>query len=85
MSELSVFEYEDVLVVDSCLIAQRLGIEHESFMRTVENYQSQTEQTFGQFRFEIGTVTNLVACIVSINYFWRVADAGRSLHTVSCR
>ena len=54
MAELSIFEYDDVLVVDSRLIAQGLGIEHESFMRTLKNYQIQAEQAFGSLRFEIG-------------------------------
>ncbi len=54
MDELSVFRHEDVLVVDSRLIAARLGIEHESFIRTIKIYQAQAEQAFGVFRFQIG-------------------------------
>ena len=56
MNELSVFEYEDVLVVDSRLIAQRLGIEHETFIKNIETYQTQAEQAFGIFRFQIGKI-----------------------------
>lgn len=55
MSELMVARGSDgVLVVDSRLVAQELGIEHESFMKTVEKYKTQAEQAFGGLRFEIG-------------------------------
>lgn len=57
MSFLSVSEYDDgALVVDSRLIAERLGIEHESFLRTIDTYQTQLEQAFGILRFEIGKI-----------------------------
>lgn len=49
-----VTEKDGVLLVDSRLIASRIGIEHESFMRTVAKYQSQTEQAFVGLRLEIG-------------------------------
>ena len=54
MSDLVVIEYEGTLVVDSRLVAQELGIEHESFMVTIKKYKTQTEEAFGQLRFEIG-------------------------------
>lgn len=54
MDELSVFEYEGELVVDSRLVAERLGIEHESFLRTIDTYQNDIEQAFGVFRFQFG-------------------------------
>jgi Phage regulatory protein Rha (Phage_pRha) len=55
MSDFIVSQHSDnVLVIDSRLIAQELGIEHESFMKTVDKYQKQTEQAFGVLRFEIG-------------------------------
>lgn len=57
MAELSVFESDGELFVDSRLIAERLGIEHESFLRTLETYETQIEQAFGVFRFEIGKPT----------------------------
>lgn len=40
------------LVVDSRLIAERLGIEHINFMEAIGDYQTQTEQAFGIVRFE---------------------------------
>lgn len=54
MTDFSVFQHDDgALVVDSRLVAQRLGIEHGSFMKTVEKYKTQSEQAFGVFRFQI--------------------------------
>ena len=54
MPELVAFEFDGELVVDSRLIAERLAIEHESFMRTVDTYQTLVEKAFGVFRFQIG-------------------------------
>ena len=55
MPDLTVITHSDgVLVVDSRLIAHELGIEHESFIKTIKQYQTQTEQAFGVLRFEIG-------------------------------
>jgi Phage regulatory protein Rha (Phage_pRha) len=56
MSDFIVTQHSDnVLVVDSRLIAQELGIEHESFMKTVEKYKTQAQQAFGTIRFQIGS------------------------------
>jgi phage regulator Rha-like protein len=44
----------DKLVVDSRLVAMDLGIEHESFMRTIKKYEAKIEQRFGVIRFENG-------------------------------
>lgn len=54
MTILSVIERDGVLVVDSRLIAQQLGIEHESFIRNLKKYQTRIESRFGVIRFEIG-------------------------------
>lgn len=56
MAEILVVEHSEdgALVVDSRLIAEQLGIEHESFMRTIKKYEKETEQAFGVLRFEIG-------------------------------
>jgi hypothetical protein len=58
MSDFIVTQHSDnVLVVDSRLIAQELGIEHENFIETVRKYQKQAEQAFGVLRFETGKPT----------------------------
>ena len=54
MADLEIFDDGGNLYVDSRLIAERLRIKHESFLRTVDNYQSQIESAFGGLRFEIG-------------------------------
>lgn len=55
MTDFSVFQHEDgALVVDSRLVAQRLGIEHENLMSTLNKYRTQLEQAFGGLRFETG-------------------------------
>lgn len=41
MSNLTVSERDSVLVVDSRLIAPRLGIEHRSFVKTIDRYREQ--------------------------------------------
>jgi len=56
MVEIIVIEKDGVLLVDSRLIAARIAIEHESFMRTITKYQTQAEQAFGILRFEIGEI-----------------------------
>lgn len=48
--------------VDSRLIAQSLGIEHESFMRTISTYQTRIEK-LGSLRFEIGARKRAVGAI----------------------
>lgn len=46
--------------IDSRLVAKSLGIEHESFMRTLAVYQKELEE-LGLLRFEIGAVKELGA------------------------
>lgn len=52
MSNLSVIERDSVLVVDSRLIAQDLGIAHKNLLETLDNYLSRIEAAFGVVRFE---------------------------------
>jgi phage regulator Rha-like protein len=54
MSNIEVTTKNDVLVVDSRLIAEDLGIEHESFFRTIKKYEGKLEQRFGIIRFVNG-------------------------------
>jgi Rha family phage regulatory protein len=52
MSDLTVKEHNDKLVVDSRLIAESLGIKHKNFLATIEKYQTQIESSFGAIAFE---------------------------------
>jgi phage regulator Rha-like protein len=51
MSNLTILEHNDVLVVDSRLIAERLAIKHKNFLATIEKYDSQIESSFGAVAF----------------------------------
>lgn len=51
---LDIVTINETLVVDSRLIAEELGIAHESFFRTIKRYETKIEQRFGCIRFEIG-------------------------------
>ena len=52
MSAIEIQNQGGVLVVDSRLIAQDLGIEHRSLLQLIDDYQTQVEQAFGILRFE---------------------------------
>ncbi len=52
MTNLTVNERDSVLVVDSRLIAESLGIAHKNFLATLEKYKSQIESNFGAIAFE---------------------------------
>jgi len=60
---LSIVEQDGTLLVDSRLIADRLGIQHESFIKTIRKHRERVEQRFGNLRFNIGTVTNSVGAV----------------------
>jgi len=44
-----------VLLVDSRLIAQRLEIQHDNLLQTVQEYQTVIEEAFGVILFQTGT------------------------------
>lgn len=46
----------EVLVVDSRLLAQELGVTHKAFMETIRKYEKQAEQSFGILRFETAEI-----------------------------
>ena len=53
MNSLTVLEVQGQLVVDSRLIAEELGIQHENFRKTVEKYLNEIQE-FGVIVFESG-------------------------------
>lgn len=54
---ISITQQGDTLVVDSRLIAERLGVGHGDWFRnTLLKYQTETEQAFGLLRFERGEI-----------------------------
>jgi len=53
LTKIDVIEQGDVLVVDSRLIADELGIEHHTFLKTVNKYLDRIESRFGVVRFVV--------------------------------
>jgi phage regulator Rha-like protein len=53
MTDITLSSIGSTAVVDSRIIAEQLGIEHDSFMKNVKSYQVEIEQAFGVLRFEI--------------------------------
>jgi phage regulator Rha-like protein len=80
---LQVIEKDNELIVDSRLVAQRLGIEHESFMRTINKYKSRIEKRFGHIRFEIETVINSVKAVNESIFAYLTEDQATTLMTFS--
>ncbi|MFB2769811.1 Rha family transcriptional regulator [Pelatocladus sp. BLCC-F211] len=56
MSKLNVIDREGLLVVDSRLIAEELGIQHKNFLATLDKYIEEIEEDWGQVAFETETV-----------------------------
>ncbi len=52
MTNLTIEERDSVLVVDSRLIADSLGIAHKNLLATIEKYKQQIESTFGIIAFQ---------------------------------
>lgn len=66
---IAITQQGDALVVDSRLIAERLGVNHKDWYRNILlKYQTETEQAFGQLRFENGTVKNSVGAVNKVNF-----------------
>ena len=51
-TNITAFNRDGEIVVDSRLIAERLGIDHSNFLETIEKHRTIATQTFGIFRFE---------------------------------
>lgn len=80
---LQIIEKDNELIVDSRLISQRLDIEHESFMRTINKYKARVEKRFGHIRFEIETVTNSVKAVNESIFAYLTEDQATTLMTFS--
>lgn len=80
---LDVSEFDGILVVDSRLIAERLGIQHESFLKTIRKHRERIEQKFGHLRFEIGTVRNSVGAVNETTFVMLTEPQATTLMTLS--
>lgn len=84
MSELiQVLQINEVEVVDSRIIADELGVQHESLIRTIKTYQPTIEQEFGHLRFENGTVRNSVGAVNQIGFYFLTEDQAIFVGTLS--
>lgn len=80
---LAVVEQDGVLVVDSRLIAERLGIQHDSFLKTTRKHREKIESKFGQIRFQVGTVQNSVGAINEVTFALLTEPQANILMTLS--
>ena len=82
-TDITAFSRGGELVVDSRLIAERLGIKHENFMQTIKKHGYRIEKRFGQFRFETGTVRNSVGAVNETIYVLLTEPQATALMTFS--
>lgn len=78
---LQVTEQNGDLVVDSRLIALRLDIQHETFMRTIKKYESKIEKRFGCIRFDFGVPESATGN--PPKFAWLTEDQATTLMTFS--
>jgi phage regulator Rha-like protein len=80
----SVVDQDGELVVDSRLVAERLGIEVKSFHRTINEYEAQIQEEFGCQRRENANVDMPTGGIRSdFSHYWLNEDAATFLMTLS--
>ena len=81
---IAITQQGNALVVDSRLIAERLGVNHSDWYRNIIlKYQADTEQAFGHLRFTNGTVTNSVGAVNKVNFVLLTEDQATFLMTLS--
>jgi len=95
MSDFDIFQYpsDNVIVVDSRLIASYLGINHSDWMQNIiRKYQTQTEQSFGSLRFEnevkkreFGGTVERFAWLTEEQALFYVTLSKNSLRVVECK
>lgn len=79
---------DDTQVVDSRLIAESLGIEHASFLKTIKKHKTAIERDFARVRFEIrpletnGGVQNKTLCYLTENQAIFLATLSRNSEKV---
>ncbi|WP_009630477.1 Rha family transcriptional regulator [Synechocystis sp. PCC 7509] len=69
MSNLTVTERNGILVVDSRLVAQELGIEHHTLLKTIDKYSARLE-TKSPLRFEVDVVKRVQGGGSNTRYAW---------------
>ncbi len=82
MSNLSVVEFQGQNVVDSRLVADELGIQHSSFIRTIKKYATKI-QRFGHLGFQIETVENSVGAVNQVTFCYLNEEQATFVMTLS--
>lgn len=82
LAQIDVIDRDGELVVDSRLIARELGIEHESFVRTIKKYWTEIQE-FGHLRFENGTATNSAGAKNTTVFYYLNEDQATYVMTLS--
>ncbi len=83
MNNLTVEEHEGVLVVDSRLVADSLGIKHKNFLATIEKYQSKISSEFGAMAFETREFKTKQGNSSVERYVWLTEEQATFLMTLS--
>lgn len=83
MTMLAVIELEGNLVVDSRLIAEKLGIKHKNLLETLETYLTKIEEAFGAVAFETREFKTKQGNTSSERWAWLTEDQATLLMTFS--
>lgn len=84
MNSITISEQNHILVVDSRLIAEELGIKHTVFFKTIKRHeQSMLELGLGQLVFEDRLLQNSVGAINQAGFAWLTEDQATFLMTLS--
>jgi phage regulator Rha-like protein len=83
MTNLTVSEVNNQLVVDSRLVADNLGIEHDTLKKSIKEYKTQIEQAFGTVSTSSSDCTNSVGAVNKITFAYLTEDQATFLMTLS--
>lgn len=79
----TIIDRNGVLVVDSRLVAEKLGIQHKNFIETIEKNRITVEEYFGAISFEAREFKTRQGNTSSERIFWLSEDQATFLMTLS--
>jgi phage regulator Rha-like protein len=82
MTNFDITTKNDVLVVDSRLVALELGIEHKNLLATIRKYLTEIE-AFGQLLFSAEAVTNSVGAVNQVTFCYLNEEQATFVMTLS--
>lgn len=74
---------DNILVVDSRLVAEELGIEHKTLRETIKKYEDEIVEEYGQLSVASETVANSVGAKNKITYYFLTEEQATYLMTLS--